>query len=34
MFQMVMNMDRAMFDKMLEQRKKEVPEFIIESIKK
>jgi hypothetical protein len=34
MFQMVMNMDKTMFDKMLEKRKKEVPEFIIGSIKK
>jgi TetR/AcrR family transcriptional regulator len=34
MFQMVMNMDKTMFDKMLDQRKKEVPGFIIDSIKK
>jgi AcrR family transcriptional regulator len=34
MFQMVMNMDKTMFDNMLEQRKKEVPKFIIDSIKK
>jgi AcrR family transcriptional regulator len=34
MFQMVMNMDKTMFDKMLDQRKKEVPRFIIDSIKK
>jgi TetR/AcrR family transcriptional regulator len=34
MFQIVMNMDKTIFDKMLEQRKKEVPKFIIDSIKK
>ncbi len=34
MFQIVMNMDKTVFDKMLEQRKKEVPKFIIDSIKK
>jgi TetR/AcrR family transcriptional regulator len=34
MFQIVMNMDKAMFDRMIEQRKKGVPKFIIDSIKK
>jgi len=34
MFQVVTNIDKAMFDKMLEQRKKEVSKFIIDAIKK
>lgn len=33
MFQMVMNIDKGDFDQMLEQRKKDVPKFIIDSIK-
>ena len=34
MFQLVTNIDRAMFDKILEQRKGEVSKFIIDAIKK
>ena len=33
MFQLVTNIDRAMFDKILEQRKGEVSKFIIDAIK-
>ena len=34
MFQLITNVDKAMFDKMLEQRKGEVSKFIIDAIKK
>ena len=34
MFQIVANTDKATYDKMLEQRKKEVPKFIIDAIRK
>jgi hypothetical protein len=34
MFQLVTNIDKAMFDKILEQRKDEVSKFIIDAIKK
>lgn len=34
MFQLVTNIDKAMFDKILEQRKGEVSKFIIDAIKK
>ena len=34
MFQILANIDKTVFDKILEQRKKEVPKFIIDAIKK
>jgi TetR/AcrR family transcriptional regulator len=34
MFQLLAEVDKAVFDKMLEERKKEVPKFIIDAIKK
>jgi len=34
MFQIVVNINSALFDKMLEQRKKDLPRFIIQAIKK
>jgi TetR/AcrR family transcriptional regulator len=34
MFQLLANIDRTVFDKILEQRKSEVPKFIIDAIKK
>lgn len=34
MFQLIANVDKTTFDKILEQREKEVPQFIIDSIKK
>jgi len=34
MFQLVTNIDKTMFDKILEQRKEEVSKFIIDAIKK
>ena len=34
MFQLLADVDKTMFDKMLEERKKEVPKFIIDAIKK